>query len=249
MNTLSINFAAWNAWQQLSATPDQWQHLGRDVDSEAIDTAPTPSSVPAMLRRRLGVQGKLATSSAEEAAKGINEPFPTVFSSQHGDLYRTLELLESLAAGEPLSPTNFSLSVHNAIAGIYAIARKDQSATTALSCAHDDVSTALLESQLILEEQQCHHLLCIVHDQNPPEFFRRYGLVKATTSYAAAFLLSAEPDKCTTTYTLSLSQAHEQGSHPLQPSAISLIEHLNQNSESPLHFSVTDKLWTWNKAR
>jgi hypothetical protein len=48
---------------------------------------------------------------------------PLVFASRHGDVARSMDLLGALVGDQPLSPTGFGLSVHNAIAALYSIAR------------------------------------------------------------------------------------------------------------------------------
>ena len=45
------------------------------------------------------------------------EHLPTVFASRHGEVRSTQKMLAQLVAHEPLSPVEFSHSVHNSIAG------------------------------------------------------------------------------------------------------------------------------------
>ncbi len=53
-----------------------------------------------------------------------------IFTSQHGELKTTLELLVSCAKGEPLSPTAFSQSVHNTASGLFTITTKRETPST-----------------------------------------------------------------------------------------------------------------------
>lgn len=69
-----------------------------------------------------------------------------VFSSQHGELGRTTQILEAIATQEPVSPTAFSLSVLNAMTGVSGIARNDRSAATAISSGAQSLGYALLEA-------------------------------------------------------------------------------------------------------
>jgi hypothetical protein len=62
-----------------------------------------------------------------------------VFLSRHGELRQTADLLAQLANEGAVSPMGFSLSVHNAIAGIYGIAHADRVATTCIA-ANDDLA-------------------------------------------------------------------------------------------------------------
>jgi len=42
-----------------------------------------------------------------------------VFASRHGEADRTLAILQDLAAGAEVSPTLFSMSVHNSVPGLW----------------------------------------------------------------------------------------------------------------------------------
>ena len=68
-----------------------------------------------MLRRRLDRHGRMALATAWTCAEGLDS-VQFVFASRHGDLDRTLELLTALGNKDMLSPTSFSLSVHNSTA-------------------------------------------------------------------------------------------------------------------------------------
>lgn len=251
MSTLSITLAAWNAWEQSSTYPDTWNQITTDGAEQSHASLPKAQRIPAMLRRRLGSLGKTAITSADELIAKIDDAMPTVFCSQHGDLNRTLELLQSLALSEPLSPTHFSLSVHNAIAGIYSIARKDHSPTTAISCAQDDVSSALLETQLILEEQKSQYALCVVYDEPLPERYSTTAL--PTKAYAASFLLCANPNLETQELELSAGTRNKPYTTELtahvNPSALQMVQFLNQDIARDLCFELSPQIWHWKKVQ
>jgi hypothetical protein len=69
-----------------------------------------------------------------------------VFASRHGELRRTTDILRAISAGEPVSPTAFSLSVLNAMTGVFGIARGDRSAASAISAGAETLGYALLEA-------------------------------------------------------------------------------------------------------
>jgi hypothetical protein len=95
---------------------------------------------------------------------------PLVYVSRHGDLSRTLGLLEDVAKGEPLSPTAFSLSVHNATSGLFSIHQGLTKNVTAISCGSEDLVPALLESlgQCSADEPK---VLCVFCDEPPPVIY------------------------------------------------------------------------------
>ncbi|SEL71048.1 Beta-ketoacyl synthase, N-terminal domain [Roseateles sp. YR242] len=85
-----------------------------------------------MTRRRLDPMGRAALQVAFEA-QGPASTGPVVFASRWGEITRSVSLLRELTQGEPLSPTAFSLSVHNASSAVYSIARNDTANFAAIS--------------------------------------------------------------------------------------------------------------------
>jgi hypothetical protein len=77
---------------------------------------------------------------------------PLVFASRHGDVARSMDLLGALASDQPLSPTGFGLSVHNAIAALYSIARGHRGNYLALAAGQATVEAACLEAAGLLAD-------------------------------------------------------------------------------------------------
>ncbi len=113
------------------------------------DGLPELKSVEPLLRRRLSPQGRAALAVADLVAGDIG-PVRVVYASQHGELARTLGLMESLRPEDPdgPSPTSFALSVLNSTPGIYSIARKDVSPSVALSAGEASCWCGLMEAAL-----------------------------------------------------------------------------------------------------
>lgn len=111
---------------------------------------PDAKAVPPMLRRRLTRWGRMALETACACAEDITAETPVLFSSRHGDTQRTCVLLQDLAVGEPLSPTAFSLSVHNASLGIYTIVQQALGPSLALAAGKESLAHAMLEATGLL---------------------------------------------------------------------------------------------------
>lgn len=109
------------------------------------DAAPDVRFIEPMVRRRLSTLSRVALKVAHDCAADCPGA-RTVFASRHGELRRTTEILRSISAGEPVSPTAFSLSVLNAMTGVFGIARSDRSAASALSAGGETLGYALLEA-------------------------------------------------------------------------------------------------------
>lgn len=109
-----------------------------------------------------------------------------VFASRHGELGYTVALLRSLAAREPLSPTVFSLSVHNAAAGLFSTYRADRAESTALAAGEETLGYALLEGhcQLALEPQR--PVLMVYGDEPLPHEYREPDAGEASPAQGCA---------------------------------------------------------------
>jgi len=151
---------------------------------------PELKSVEPLLRRRLSPQGRAALAVADVVAGGIGS-VRVVYASQHGELARTLGLMESLRpeSADGPSPTSFALSVLNSTPGIYSIARKDVSPSVALSAGEESCWCGLLEAALThLELGQ--PVLLIAADGPVPALLR-HGVPDPAPIRALAILLGA----------------------------------------------------------
>ncbi|WP_164669916.1 beta-ketoacyl synthase chain length factor, partial [Pseudomonas viridiflava] len=101
------------------------------------------------------------------------ERMPLVFVSRHGETPRTFEILRDLAADEPMSPTQFSLSVHNAVIGLWSILRGETSEMTALATAGDGLENWAFEAAALLAEG-APAVLLVVTEEQPPHAYARW---------------------------------------------------------------------------
>ncbi|WP_041741658.1 beta-ketoacyl synthase chain length factor [Collimonas fungivorans] len=177
------------AWAPGLDTAAAW--LGWAAQPYAIEGSgdAAVAAMPAMLRRRAGAMGKMALEAAYRCLDG-KTGVPTVFCSRHGECARSIELLADLAQDQPLSPTSFSLSVHNAAAGLFSIARKDQASHTALAAGHSGVEHAVIEACGLLADG-APEVLLVVYDCQLPELFQEFQDC-LEQPFAWAWLMSAE---------------------------------------------------------
>lgn len=107
--------------------------------------------VPPMTLRRLTSLGKNAVKMLEECA--VSENIPWVVSCRYGDSERMMSLFTSLVRQEVLSPTDFSMSVHNAIIGMYSIATQNRAPHSALSGGGLSFEAGLIEAYALQKER------------------------------------------------------------------------------------------------
>ena len=133
-------------------------------------------AMPAMQRRRVERVGRLALQVAYDVDAMGDAPDvatrPMVFASRHGDVLRSVGLLETLDRAEPLSPTQFGLSVHNAVAAQYGIARGSIAPYSAVAGGRFSAEAGVLEALAFLDDGH-DEVLLVVYDEPPPVLFER----------------------------------------------------------------------------
>lgn len=158
--------------------------------SDAPDTPPC-SFVEPMQRRRLSLfarrQLQAAYDCLQQAGAGSDQ-ISSVFASRHGEVSQSLRLLEQIRAGDSPSPQGFALSVHNSVAGLWSLLRRDQSPSISIAAGSDTLFAALTEARLRLFVSPVSRLLLVIGDESLPEGYRSWA-DDDQPSYGLALLL------------------------------------------------------------
>lgn len=142
---------AWSAFAPGLETDEDWLRWAKTPFLPTGDVMPELREMPPMQRRRVERLGRMALQVAWRCQPD-GDDLPLLFASRHGDLARTFEMLSTLAADEPLSPTHFGLSTHNAIAAQYSIARRLTGNYLAVSAGAESVEAAFVEAAALLAD-------------------------------------------------------------------------------------------------
>lgn len=240
MFVINFNIAQWRAWAPGLDSVDAWQAWGRQpVVLQSSDAAPDVSFLPAMQRRRLSRLARMAFSVGWPLADG-RENLPLVFVSRHGETPRTYEILSDLATEQPLSPTQFSLSVHNAIIGLWSIMRGETSEMTALAAAGDGLEHGMLEAAALLHEGAPAVLLIITEEQ-PPAAYSQW-IDDVPFPYAVGLLLTPGTD-----WRLTLNSTSQALSNARWPHALNLLRTL-LGQQSLCQHAWKNRVWTWQRS-
>lgn len=170
-NRFSID--GWAAWGPGLTDRAAWLHWLENPSPVASTGKPLLEEMPAMMRRRVEQLGRSALQAAYWC-QGDQGHEPVIFASRYGDIQRSVDLLQSLVRQDSLSPTSFSLSVHNAIGALYSIARGDTENYTALAAGDATVPMAFVEALGLLADG-ADSVLVVVYDDPLPFVYRRYA--------------------------------------------------------------------------
>ena len=198
------------------------------------------ASVPKMLKRRLSPLAKTVFCAANQC---IDEHIvvPTVFSSSHGELAKSFSMMEMLEAGEELSPTAFSLSVHNAVAGLFSIAWKNQLQCTVVASGEEGLAPAFIEALGLLQEG-AEQVLLVFYDEPLVDFYPSAPFKLATKETRALALRIAKSGAGQSLKMSSLPLTGNDGEQPLQ--LMAFIRFLAEPQEQ-LTLKTPRHSWRW----
>jgi len=221
-NSIVIPISAWSVW-------------GMGLTSEQPDV----KFIDPMLRRRLSPMDRAALHVANGCMEA-KERVQLIFASRHGELNRSTELLTEIAGGELPSPMGFSLSVLNAVPGLYSIARQDTSPATAISAGEATFAMALIETASQAWRNPDATVLLVCADDPPPTIYADQ-VQSPSEPYAVAIRVEARralyPVLCTWTAVKSC-EVSEDAIH-------SFINCLT--GEAATRWTGPDHLWRWQR--
>jgi hypothetical protein len=177
----ALHVERWAAWAPGLSTQDAWRAwLKAPVPLPAdAPAAPPLAEVAPMARRRIDPLGRAALQAAYWAQQDLDAAalvaMPLVFASRWGELSRSIGMLQELARSEPLSPTAFSHSVHNAIGAQYSIQRGITANVSAVAAAEVSAAAGWFEAEALLSTG-ADAVLLVVFDAPLPAPYATTGL-------------------------------------------------------------------------
>ncbi|GAA0817652.1 hypothetical protein GCM10009111_19190 [Colwellia asteriadis] len=230
------------------------QQLGEKFIQYSFGKAELPAlpQLKPMQRRRLSPFAKIALHCAYESSQQTNAAFDIIFSSRHGDLDKTSALLNDLAEKEPLSPTAFSLSVHNAVPGLFSIFTQNTAPSSAISAGKESFLMALVDAYARLNSYNCDQVLLIHADQALPEFYVEYADESQVDHAFACIVTRVEkapkaiekqtPNTEIIRFSTTAHSATQDNVANSTPLALNFVTWFN-SSQSHCNLSSSDKLW------
>ena len=187
----SLNIIDWQARAPgLSDAADwlAWAQEDRHIDPAAPQAK--PSELPMMTSRRLNSGSRLAVDSGLAMLRR-HAPDAVLFTSRHGELERNFRILEAIAVAQPVSPTDFAMSVHNSSVGNLTITAKQPLVSSSLSAGQDTFQQGLIEA-LTLFHAGYQRVLMVDFDGQLPSFYHPHLPANMPTwAWSLALVLEA----------------------------------------------------------
>ncbi|OON40747.1 beta-ketoacyl synthase [Izhakiella australiensis] len=237
---LAFRLLDWQASAPGLATAGDWAEWARQAATiDATQPLAKSQHLPMMTARRLN-SGSRAAVDCAMALLARNQPQAAVFTSRHGELERNLRILTALAQQQPLSPTDFTMSVHNAAAGSLTLAAKAPLITSSLAAGIDSFQQGLVEVAT-LHCAGYQQVMLVDFDGAIPDCYHPWLPENTPTwPYAVALLLTAGDQ-----WQCRALPAQSEKQEAL-PQSLQFLHHLLAESE---HFTLAgDRLsWQWDR--
>lgn len=240
-NCINFSVASFAAWAPGIETEAAWQAWANNELTITRDKVPAVKLMPAMLRRRLSTAGKMALEVAYRCLDD-QASIPIIFCSRHGECERSVELLTDLAQNVQLSPTAFSLSVHNAAAGLFSIARQEHANNIAIAASHSTIEHAVIEACGLIADG-VPAVLLVAYDIALPAIFSAFQDCHEQP-YAWAWLIQPATQN---TISLTWSATHQASTlENMHESAGLEILRFFLRKHSPLERICNGRIWQWS---
>jgi hypothetical protein len=234
-NEISFGVTACAAW---APGRESWADWCAWAGTIAPVTSDESVAAPTLLRRRVGQVGQKALKAAWGLPRVRDARY--VFASRHGEFERTTSLLRAVINGEPLSPADFSLSVHNALTGLLSIAAGNRAGHTTIAAGVDSFCYGLLEAAACIAEAPAQPVIVVSYDA--PLIAPFDELIEPSEPLAVVLSLAAAGSGAWCVGLSSEANAHQAEPDP-RP-AESFLRFLLAGNGSA-HAAGTRLTWTW----
>jgi hypothetical protein len=168
----------------------------------------------------------------------------TVFASRHGNINESIDLVEAIARKQPVSPTRFSHTVHNAQAGLFSIAAGNRRTSSSIAALEDTFACGYIEALTLLQrDPDCAVLLIMADVPLAPTFADL--IEEPAASYGVGLLLAASGDG--TPISFGATAPDPDAERPAWPEAAEFLRWLLAG-ESELRLGSGPRRWLWERA-
>lgn len=193
-----------------------WAQSGHPIDARAQILF--DKKLPMMVARRLDKGTRLALE-VSLSLLGDRKVDALVFSSRYGELPKSEKLLSIIQQDGEVSPTDFSMSVHNAAAGTLTIREKLCIPSASISSGADSFHSGLIEAYGQLYSGAESVLLIDFENPMPPMLSASFDHKFEPFCYAVGCLLTKGED-------ISIDIEPQLEEEPMEPSSVQFLRAL-----------------------
>jgi hypothetical protein len=240
---LDFTVRCWSAWAPNLTSNAQWLAWAKQATLPYGDEQPALAVMPAMMRRRMSRLGRVALQTSWDCSTaGLD--MPMVFTSRYGDVDRSLALLDDLAADGVVSPNGFSLSVHNAIAAMYSMARVDRSNVICVAGGRASAASGLVEAAGLLADGAS-EVMVVCYDEALPAAYAAFRDEPPCVWAWAWRVARPEAGEAWMSLSLGPAGADDDAAKPI-PTSLDVLRHFLVG-EALLVQTVDGRRWAWQR--
>jgi len=232
----SLAVLDWHALAPGLSTSEDWNQWALLSTNQAFKGEIAKSQrIPMMSARRMSPVSRIAV----ESSLALIEKYQidrAVFTSRHGELERTYKILQTLAQQQQVSPTDFSMSVHNTAAGWLTIAAKNTLPVTSLAAGSDSFQQGLLEARAMLSVDGVNTVLLVDFDGCVPNIYAQNQNSQYAPYCVALVLTKGDTSTC--------HLIQEAKSSPMPQSLQFLRHYLLKDNDFII--AADDYSWQWH---
>ncbi len=241
----------WSAWSPGLPGREAFGPWARadDADPDALqgEAEPDPKRVPSRTARRCSgvtLMGLDAALTCCEASEVDEEAVQVVWATRHGEINVTVDLLESLAREELISPTAFSNSVPNTPAAYFTILTDNRNPTRTVCAGATSFAHGFLDAMGMLEDRPDQPVLLVQADgrlSGPLAPFDSEGAVP----FGAALILSRGENP---EFRFDTGEGSDDGTHASTtlPAALRFLRWYLGEEQAPLELRG-HRRWNWSR--
>jgi len=162
---LSFSVDSWSAWSSNLVSRSDWIDWAQGKEVPREEHEPDVSTIPAMKRRRMSRVSRMAIATALDCLGDLEDKPVCVFASRHGELERTVRIINSIISEQDVSPTDFSLSVHNTALGLFSIHTGNTCPATTVVAGENTFAMSLIEASIHLRRFPGKPVLLVYFDE------------------------------------------------------------------------------------
>ncbi|HIF59704.1 MAG TPA: hypothetical protein EYQ26_09465 [Rhodospirillales bacterium] len=240
-----IRILNWSAWAPNLTAKAAWiDYLKSGTLSDVVVKKPPCKNVPEILRRRCTFVTRMLLETSLDVFSGTGvapDSAQMVFCSCHGELQVLGSLLHDIHSEVPLSPTQFSNSVHHTATGYFDLVTKNKQTSRTISAGMSSFVNGYLEAIGLLKIKPDRACLLVMADETPAQPFAQDLKQPWNFSYAIAWLLelakSNDRDACRLTRSESSAPCTFDDKPPL-----SFLRWFVEKEE---HCTLKTPNWSW----
>jgi hypothetical protein len=211
---------------------------------------PPCKQVPEILRRRCTFVTRMVLETSLDVFSGTevaSDSTQTVFCSRHGESQLLGSLLHDIHSEIPLSPTQFSNSVHHTATGYFDLVTKNKQTSRTISAGMSSFVIGYLEAVGLLKVKPDRACLLVIADEIPPQPFAQGLKQPWDFPFALAWLLELAKSNDQDAYRLARSKSSESCNFNDEPALSFLRWFIKEEERCTL--KTPNWSWTWTKKR